>query len=220
MTKSAPIISANIALVRRSLKVTNRPISSQLFARGIVFFIFFECLFFKGYLNELIKAIDLNNQENSLNDLQNSLQTNQALVLPLSLGKDALSVLILALGLYLLFEYRNKYLLMKTIKKEDNATKLYLGIEPKYIVREMLLINFFSCLESGLIALILSLLLSKPLLGNFNEFFPYQISLPSQYSIFLSLVWALLLLIVALLLLSRLFEVITVHKIKSSGTLE
>ncbi|MDT2757798.1 hypothetical protein P7G51_10435 [Enterococcus asini] len=219
MTKLVPAILSNLYLVRRSVKKANHWGVRHLLAIFIVVSIFLECVFFKHYLKELVvKIIAQETQTNSFNEVQN-LQLNQAWYMPFSLAQNVFSVLILLVGIYLLFDYRNKFSLMKTIQKADNQTKLYLGVDARYVIREMLLKNFFIYLEGFVLSLLISFMLNKKLLLQLNALLPYQLSQNGQGNVLWAMAFSLLILLGFLLIFSLLLELIHVQKVKKSGTI-
>lgn len=216
MTKLVPTISANLYLLKRSVKKVNQWGFRHLLSIVIGSLIFHQCVFFQHYLNELLNVINHKNQASSLNELQN-LQSNQALLMPLSLGKDGSSLLGLLVAVYFLFDYRNKFSLLKIMEKEDNLTKLYLGAKGNYIIREMLLKNFWIYLEGFVLSFFISFFLNRNFLSQLNELLPYQLSQHSQQVVLGSTASSLLTLLGVLSLFSMVLELIHTQKIKKSG---
>jgi len=216
MTKLVPTISANLYLLKRSVKKANQWGLKHLLSIVIGSLIFLQCVFFQHYLNELLNVISQKNQASSLNELQN-LQSNQALLMPLSLGKDISFLLGLLVAVYFLFDYRNKFSLLKIMEKEDNLTKLYLGAKGNYIIRELLLKNFWIYLEGFVLSFFISFFLNRNFLSQLNELLPYQLSPHSKQVVLGTTASSLLTLLGLLSLFSMLLELIHTQKIKKSG---
>ncbi|MCU9791875.1 hypothetical protein N4807_10195 [Enterococcus faecalis] len=180
----------------------------------IVGIIYLQCVFFQQYLQRFIHVIDQEIAVGDLKSAQLSLDSNQFLTMQISMGRDIMSLLIITIGFYILFDFRNKFLLMKVLNKKDVETKIFLGVCPRYVVKELLLKNLFLYTEVFLLSYIVCVCIGIKLISLFNDMLPYDISSYDRNTIFLSMFIFMIAILFGLTIISLLVEITTMQKFK------
>ena len=149
----------------------------------IVGIIYLECIFFSNTFNGFIHTME----QELIDTDQIGLNSNTFLIMQISVGRDIISLLIITITIYILFDFRNKFLLMKVINKEDVQTKIFLGVHPKYVLKELLMRNLFVYMEGFLLSYIICICIDLKLISSLNSILPYAVYPYDRSAIFFSM---------------------------------
>lgn len=219
MINVGPTILSNLYLIRRSIGSVYKVGIRYVVSITIIGILFFECVFLQLYLQGFIQIMEQEIMSSDLKSAQLSLDGNQFLIMQISFGRDILSFLIVIISIYILFDFRNKILLFKVIDRTDVETKIYLGIQPKYILRELLLKNFFIYIIGLSLSYIICIFLNMKLVSLFNSILPYDLQEHYRNSIFFSMVFFMLILSIVLVFYTIIIEFISIQRFKRTFSL-
>ncbi|WP_206853874.1 hypothetical protein [Candidatus Enterococcus mangumiae] len=219
MINVGPTILSNLYLVKRSFESARKTGFRYIVSIIIIGILFLECVFLQLYLQRLIQVMEQEIMSADLKSAQLSLNGNQFLIIQISFGRDILSFLIVIISIYILFDFRNKMSLIKAIDRIDVETKIYLGIHPKYVLREFLLKNFFIYMLGLSLSYVLSILLNMKLVSLFNSILPYDIQVNHRNSIFLSIGLFILMISIVLAFYIIVLEFISIQRFKRTFSL-
>lgn len=214
MTNFRPIILSNLYLIRRSLRSASKSGIRHMVSIILVGIVYFECIFFQQYLQQFIRAMEQEITKGDLRTAQMSLDGNQLLIMQFSLGRDIFSFLIVIIIIYILFDFRNKFSLIKEFEREDVKTRLYLGVYPKYVIRELLLKNVFLYMKGLLFSCVICIFIDMRLVRSFNSILPYNITADGKNAIWLSMLRLMFAIFIGLGIYSILIEFTSIQRFK------
>ncbi|MDB1678316.1 hypothetical protein PMU79_01805 [Enterococcus durans] len=215
MIKVAPTILSNFYLIRRSMKSASKMGIRNIISILIVGIIYLECIFFQQYIQRFIHTME----QELIDTDQIGLNSNTFLIMQISVGRDIISLLIITITIYILFDFRNKFLLMKVINKEDVQTKIFLGVHPKYVLKELLMRNLFVYMEGFLLSYIICICIDLKLISSLNSILPYAVYPYDRSAIFFSMFLFLLVVVLILAFFSILIECVSIKKFKRTYSL-
>lgn len=215
MIKVAPTILSNFYLIRRSMKSASKMGIRNIISILIVGIIYLECIFFQQYIQRFIHTME----QELIDTNQIGLNSNTFLIMQISVGRDIISLLIITITIYILFDFRNKFLLMKVINKEDVQTKIFLGVHPKYVLKELLMRNLFVYMEGFLLSYIICICIDLKLISSLNSILPYAVYPYDRNAIFFSMFLFLLVVVLILAFFSILIECVSIKKFKRTYSL-
>ncbi len=215
MIKVAPTILSNFYLIRRSMKSASKMGIRNIISILIVGIIYLECIFFQQYIQRFIHIME----QELIDTDQIGLNSNTFLIMQISVGRDIISLLIITITIYILFDFRNKFLLMKVINKEDVQTKIFLGVHPKYVLKELLMRNLFVYMEGFLLSYIICICINLKLTSSLNSILPYAVHPYDRNAIFFSMFLFLLVVVLILVFFSILIECVSIQKFKRTYSL-
>lgn len=215
MIKVSPTILSNFYLIRRSVKSASKMGIRNIISILIVGIIYLECIFFQQYIQRFIHIME----QELIDTDQIGLNSNTFLIMQISVGRDIISLLIITITIYILFDFRNKFLLMKVINKEDVQTKIFLGVHPKYVLKELLMRNLFVYMEGFLLSYIICICINLKLTSSLNSILPYAVYPYDRNAIFFSMFLFLLVVVLILAFFSILIECVSIKKFKRTYSL-
>lgn len=219
MINMGTTILSNIYLIRRSVKSAYKSGFRYLISIAIVGIIYFECVFVQQYLQKFIHIMEQEIMSGDLKSAQISLDGNKLLIMQFSLGRDIFSFLILVISIYLLLDFRNKLSIIKMIDKENIETKIYLGVHPKHVLKELLLKTFFIYMSGLILACVICILININLVASLNSILPYDVQKGDRNSIFLSMFLSILVISIIIAIYSMLIKYTSIRRFKRNFSL-
>lgn len=214
MTNMNRTILSNHYLIQRTVKSICRTGKRITMSVCLIVSLILEVFFVREYLQRFISTMEQEIMSSDLKSAQINLDGNQILIMQFSLVRDILSFLVIIMGAYLLFDFRNKFSLIKISNKEDVETKIYLGVSPKYVLRELLLKNLFSYMFGLFFSYVVCVCINMKLLSSLNSILPYIVGVRGRTSIFFSMLLLIFFLLILLIIVSVLIEFSSMHKFR------